>query len=181
MEKAAITPIRLTYTATAEDLTHAYQRYNRTLLRSGRTLLALVVTLALVAIALRFAMPKEPLAAACIFAVAAAGGLIGPLVMIRWRVPVLARRIYAQQRDLHEALTVQADPEVLATQSEVGESRTPWSHYIRWVEDDEIILLYRSDALFQFIPKRVLDAAQVEALRTFAAAAGVQAAFRRSG
>lgn len=47
-----------------------------------------------------------------------------------------------------------------------------------------MILFYQSDALFQFIPKRVLSDADTKALRRLASAAdlaGAQAALRRSG
>ena len=35
---------------------------------------------------------------------------------------------------------------------------TPWSRYVAWAQDGNVILLYRSDMLYQFVPLRAVDA-----------------------
>ena len=42
-----------------------------------------------------------------------------------------------------------------------------WADYVKRRENDAVILLYHSDPLFQFLPKRAFDAAQLASLRTF--------------
>lgn len=176
--------VAVTFTPTVDDLVAAYQRHHWALFRGRKTRVALAVSLSVVAIALGVLIEDDPVATAAILLASLIGGLLLPSTMIRWRVPVVARRIYAQQRGLHDEIHVAADAAGIAARSARMEGQTPWSHYLRWREDRRVILLYQSDALFQFVPKRALSEAQVATLRGFAAAAGVagsQAALRRSG
>ena len=112
---------------------------------------------------------------------ALAGGLLFPLAMIRWRVPVAARRIYRQQRGLRQEVTLAWTREELAIQTALGQARLPWADYIRWREDRNIVLLFQSDAIFQMLPKRVLSPAALGELRACAEAAGVPGAARPRG
>ncbi|WP_375462821.1 YcxB family protein [uncultured Methylobacterium sp.] len=166
--------VAVTFSATVEDVVAAYQRHHWALFRSRKTLVALVATLSIVALALAILIGDDPMAVAVILLASLLGGLALPPIMIRWRVPVVARRIYAQQRGLHDEIRVHADAFGIGVRSATVEGRTPWSHYLRWREDRRVILLYQSDALFQFIPKRVLSEAEIATLRGLAAAAGLR-------
>ena len=165
------------FTPTADDLAAAYRRQHLARLWSWASLVSGVTALLLVAAFLVLAAAEMPLSVkGTILACAILGGLLVPLAMIRWRVPALARRIYRQQRTLHGEVTVEWDAAGLRSVTEAGESRIPWANYHRWREDAAVILLYHSDVVFQFIPKRALTAAQATALRGLVAAAGVRGA-----
>lgn len=103
-----------------------------------------------------------------VLAAALAGGTLTPMAILRWRVPRVARRIYHQQRNLHRDLTLAWDDDELRYTWAKGHSRSAFADYLRWAENRDIILLFHSDTLFQFIPKRVLDHAQIEDLRSIA-------------
>ena len=167
------------FTPTPEDLTTAYRRQALARLWSWASLISVTVTLLIVGGFLLFVATDIPVPVRwVILGCAAAGGLGVPLFMIRWRIPVMARRIYKQQRALHDEITVGWDAAGLHTRTGMGDARLPWAAYHRWREDTAVILRYQSDLLFQFIPKRVVTAAQVGALRGYAAAAGVRGADR---
>jgi hypothetical protein len=100
---------------------------------------------------------------------------------VRWLVgrvsiPRLARRIHAQQRNLWEEVEASWDERGLRLRTGSGEVRTPWADYRRWREDEEVVLLFHSDLLFQILPKRALEAEAVAGLRQLAAAARVPGA-----
>ncbi len=159
--------VHVVFTPTEADTIAAYRRHNLALFWSRRLLVALVVSLALVAGFVAVMLPGDLFGMGLILSVAALGGVLVPAAMIRWRLPAAAKRIHAQQRDLQRAITLIADADGLRTETETGHSRTPWPDYLRWREDERVILLYRSDALFQFIPTRILDTRQRAAMRAF--------------
>ena len=103
-----------------------------------------------------------------IFSGALAGGILMPLAVVRWYIPRLGRRIIRQQRGLHREIVMEWDSEELRGSSDKGHSRTAFAEYTRFAENRDIILLYHSDTLFEFVPKRVLDIAQIENLRMIA-------------
>ncbi len=92
-------------------------------------------------------------------------------------LPRRIRRIYQQQVDLQAPFSVQITPEALLFESEVGKSRRPWSDFVKWKENDDLLLLYYSDVLFTVLPKRIFtDEAQITQVRTALHKHGVQAA-----
>lgn len=183
-------PVHVAFTATAEDTAAAYRRQYLALFWSWRSLVSILVSLILVAAFVSMMFPGDLFGLTLILSLALLGGILVPVAMIRWRVPAAARRIHAQQRDLQRVVTLTADAAGLHAETETGSSRTPWSDYLRWREDERVILLYRSDAIFQFIPTRVLNAEQRVAMRAFwdagratdaGGAVQAHAASRRSG
>lgn len=159
--------VHVVFTPTADDTAAAYRRQYLTMVWSRRTLVSILVSLALVGAFVTVMFPGDLFGLALILSLAALGGVLVPAVMIRWRVPAAGRRIHAQQRDLQRAITITADAEGLRTETETGSSRTPWTDYLRRREDERVILLYRSDAIFHFIPTRILSAEQRAAMRAF--------------
>ncbi|MGU3664926.1 YcxB family protein [Methylobacterium sp. A49B] len=47
--------------------------------------------------------------------------------------------------------------------------RTPWNEYIAWAEDARMLLVYRDDTMFQFMPARACDAAFTATFRDLVA------------
>lgn len=74
--------------------------------------------------------------------------------------PGRARRVFRQQKSLHGPITFSWSEAGLHTRSESGQSEFPWDHYWGWQQDAAIMLLYHSERIYQFIPKRVLSPEQ---------------------
>lgn len=87
------------------------------------------------------------------------------LVLLWLVLPRAARRFYAQQSDLRTETHVNWDAHGLRVTAPSGDSSTPWDRFHRWLESGRVILLYRSDALFNIVLKRVMTDAQLAELR----------------
>lgn len=79
--------------------------------------------------------------------------------------PIMARRVYRQQRSLQGGIALSWTDEELQFDTEYGQFAMPWSHFARWAEDKHTFLLFESDRLYRIIPKRVLDADTERSLR----------------
>ncbi|WP_174278973.1 YcxB family protein [Sphingomonas bacterium] len=117
-----------------------------------------------------------------------AGGLALIAIPIGWRValsiwivPYQARRYYQQAAILRQPFTVSWDEAGLDSRTPRSTSTTPWDGYIGRREDSLTMLFFQTDALYQFLPKHALTAAQVARLRDLAAAVPERryASFRR--
>lgn len=168
------------YVTTAEDTADAYRLHNLARFWSWQTAAALGLTLMIGAIMFTALHAGWRWTAGGLVA-CAAGGIAFSRAMVQWYVPVVARRVYHQQKHLQDELTVTWDMQGLRVVTPNSDSRTPWSHYLRWREDARVVLLYQSDALFQFIPKRVLSMEEVASLRAHAVAAPMAAAVGADG
>ena len=68
-------------------------------------------------------------------------------------LPWKTRRMYRQQKALQRELTYRFDDSSVFASNENGESTTPWEDYLKWKQNDQMILLYLSDCLYQMIPR----------------------------
>ena len=101
------------------------------------------------------------------------GGIIGELVSSFGVLPRKARRLHSQQKDLAFPFTYTWDSEFLECKGISGQARRPWTNYVRVKENNEFILLYHADNLFEVFPKRWFsNQAQMEEFRRFAKRAG---------
>ena len=115
-------------------------------------------------------------------AVAAVGVVVSSSVAVAAILvitPFTARRTFRLQRNLHDRFGVTWDAAGMSTETPRGRSTMAWGDYVRWRENGSVVLLYHSDNLFQFLPKRVLDVVQVDDMRAHAAAAGLKGAAGR--
>lgn len=87
--------------------------------------------------------------------------------------PITARRVFRQQRSLQGEMTLSWSEAGLHVQSEYGAFEIPWSHFVRWTEDQHSFLLFESDRLYRVVPKRVLTSDQQQDLRTYLGRIGV--------
>lgn len=157
---------------TEDDMVAAARLFGREGLRRPRTL-RLFAMLALMAFALFTALlmgvesfdgavflghlPLIVLLTALPFAVVWA--------LIAILTPRAARTTYRQQRSLQVELTYAWSDRGLAISSEYGAFEIPWSHFMRWAEDERTFLLYESDRLYRLVPRRVLAPDQQSSLR----------------
>jgi hypothetical protein len=65
------------------------------------------------------------------------------------------------------------DPPRIGVTSKNGFVNTPTEDFLKWAQNAKTILLYHSDRLFNFIPKRVMSDAFYRALTTELTRAGV--------
>ncbi|WP_422343918.1 YcxB family protein [Parasphingorhabdus sp.] len=96
---------------------------------------------------------------------AGAVALIMTLLLPIWWVPRYSRKIYKQQKDLHLETTTWWDDEKLYSGNAQGHAHLTFADMVKWRADDNIVLLYRSDQLFNFLPARIFsDAAHKNGL-----------------
>lgn len=84
-------------------------------------------------------------------------------------VPLLARRTYRQTRAYHEEWSVELTQSGSRARTSDYEHFVPWKHYVAWSETDRVILLYHSDAMFQFVPRPAVDTEAMRVFRTLVA------------
>lgn len=77
------------------------------------------------------------------------------------RLPRQSRTIYAQQKSLHGTTTVQWNEKGITFKSVKGQSSFGWDDFTRIDASNDVILLWQSDAVMNFIPARVLTDDQV--------------------
>ncbi|AYQ42184.1 hypothetical protein BLA9940_00381 [Burkholderia aenigmatica] len=76
----------------------------------------------------------------------------------------VARKIYSQQKTLHQPHTVIWRSECFIVESPTSHEEFRFADLIHWSEDRDAILLYQSALMFRLIPKRVLAEPQVAIL-----------------
>ncbi len=83
----------------------------------------------------------------------------------RYWVPRLARKTYAQQKDLRLETTTWWDDEKLFSSNEQTKAHFEFVDMVKWLANDDTLLIYRSDHLFNFLPVRVFrNNAELDAL-----------------
>lgn len=83
---------------------------------------------------------------------------------------VFARRAYAAQKTLQHPMTVSWSADGFRSTAQQGDWNNAWSDYLKWAEDDKVILLFQGPRVFNMLPKRVLTPAQVDDIRQVLAA-----------
>jgi hypothetical protein len=92
-----------------------------------------------------------------------------------WFMPRYTRRIYAQQNDLRQVTTILWDDVAYKSKSTSASATTPWSEFYQWYRGDGILLLYRSEAMFNFFPTIGEEFSQAaDAIQNHLVAAGVK-------
>ena len=65
--------------------------------------------------------------------------------------------MYEQQKELHYPYTITIDEMGIHTKNQIGEAKRPWSLFVKWREDKNLIMLYHSDVMFSMLTKRYLN------------------------
>ena len=180
---ATVEPIE--FTCTENDLLDA-QRLHHTLTLRGRRFLirtaAIAVALAGVSMIVRQKADAETLAYGLAFAAIYACVIVIAIVVTRLvTLPRAARRQFSQQKEFRGPMKVGINPAHIAVTSKNGFSNTPTEDFLKWAENGKSILLYRSDRLFNLVPKRVVSDAFHRSLMAELTRAGVpKAGFSKS-
>jgi len=115
-----------------------------------------------------------------IFASAVPPSLIGLVVppamygFCRLTIPRRARTLYRQHKTLQRPLRFAWSDEGLGYTTSTGTGSLAWRDLHRWAEGRGNFLFFVTDAMFYFIPKRVLSEAEADDLRTVAGGSGLQ-------
>ncbi|WP_447727904.1 YcxB family protein [Sphingomonas koreensis] len=72
-------------------------------------------------------------------------------------LPRRSRRIYTQQKSLHDEFEFSWDEAGFDLSTQSARSRHPWADFRHWAEGPDGIIVYQSDALFNMLPKRAFS------------------------
>lgn len=64
-------------------------------------------------------------------------------------------RMFKQQQELSAPFELELTEEEFIFKNQFGAGHLPWSHFVRWKENQDMLLLYRSDVMFNMLPKRL--------------------------
>lgn len=86
--------------------------------------------------------------------------IAGPAAIVWFVAPHTSRRIFAQQASLRQPYRLNWDEEYYRTKGEGGQAVIAWRDFFRVERNDELIVLYESQALRRIIPLRLLSTGQ---------------------
>ena len=172
-------PGEIRFTATERDYVDANRDWYRATLKGRRGLVRLgfPVLTAVVVGAILSLLDGDAAAFPWTLAVYV---LLGILVVILIHatcyltLPWQARRLFRQQKSLHQPLRFRWSSHGLDTEARTGSSHHDWADFHRWFVGRKTLLLFVNDRLFIFLPRHRLDDAAVDELRSLVAGAGVR-------
>ncbi len=94
----------------------------------------------------------------------AIGALAVTFLWLLWCIPRAAKKAYAQLFVDGVETTYSFSASGIHIANSLGTSDFKWQHITKWVEDDRLILLFRTRLMFFCIPKNQIDAAIQDAL-----------------
>ena len=105
------------------------------------------------------------LASAITGLVVACVGLLVLAAFWRWSVPRMVRRIYDQLGNEGRSTRYRFDQTELVIEDHAAGARLEWRELASWTENDQFLMLYRTDHMFYYVPKRQVDSTTLEALK----------------
>lgn len=105
----------------------------------------------------------------------ALASLFGIFLWLLWRVPNSCRKAFAQLRFDGLETQFQFDEHRFEVSNPLGKSTLEWKHICKCVENDRLVLLFRTQNSFFAIPKAQVDPVIVTNLKTCVDAAGIPA------
>lgn len=116
-------------------------------------MVALVIMIILVGYALTMLTGQDVLRWVILFLLALAAAM---LLLIFLFSPYKTRKIFYQQKELSLPFQIKFDEMGVHFQNEMGGNNRPWSLFLKWDQNEKIMLLYLSDIMFLMLPKRLL-------------------------
>ena len=84
--------------------------------------------------------------------------ILGFLALYRFYLrPYQITRAYNQHKELSSPFEMKLTDEGYAITNSYGSGKIPWKDFAKWKEDKQIILLYRTDNMFNMVPRRLLN------------------------
>jgi hypothetical protein len=80
-------------------------------------------------------------------------------LLLYWFVlrPAQIARAYKLHKELSSPFEMKLTEEGYAIQNSYGQGKIPWKDFAKWKADKNMILLYRTDNMFNMIPRRLLQ------------------------
>lgn len=168
----------LRFTPTAEQLTDAYQLHHRRV-GTGRIvgflLFALLLGIAVAAIEDFKSFGNSTIIVGVVMLWSVLILAIVHFGAIKLWLPRFARRVFRQQRDLHGEVTITWDAQAFRSETANGHGSCPWGDFHAWRRDEKSLLLYRSEAIFNFLPlNNVASRAAADTIVSHLCVAGVK-------
>ncbi len=79
--------------------------------------------------------------------------------------PRQVKRMFEQQKELSMPFEIEISEAGFGFQNANGTGLRPWDQFARWKEDGTLFMLYRSDIVFDMIPKRLLAGEEAGIIR----------------
>lgn len=159
---------KIVFTPSEDDLLAAYSLHIKRY--SSKRLIAMLIIGAIIGLALAALEGFEnPMTSAItIFSMIIWAAIVVAIIQFmipRYWVPRLARKTYAQQKDLRLETTTWWDDEKLFSSNEQTRAHFEFVDMVKWLANDDTLLIYRSDHLFNFLPARIFqNKAELDAL-----------------
>jgi YcxB-like protein len=99
------------------------------------------------------------------------GGFVGEFVQTHVLLPRKVKHLYAQYKGITTPIIYEWDADLLRGQSSTGRGERSWKDFAKVREDDNVLLLYITDELYEVVPKSWFnEAAKLEDFRGYAKA-----------
>ena len=90
------------------------------------------------------------------------------LFLFLYFLPRRWKRLYAQSKLLQAEVSYSFREDALIVESEKGNCTIQWSDYHKWKVDDNQILLYQADNIFNIVPKRIFtDSSEADMVESY--------------
>jgi hypothetical protein len=138
----------------------AFHRLNRSQSKTVDVIDMIIVCLTLLVLVITFALEENPLSVWIYYL---------PVILILLMIPVLLwvvlpltwRRIYKQDNEIKLPFTIELGEKAIQFYNEIGKTTRPWTHYKKWKENDELLILYQTDHHATPLPKRIFTAEEL--------------------
>ncbi|MCJ8510000.1 YcxB family protein [Rhizobium lemnae] len=146
----------VTLTLTADDYVAANKLFILKHATSRGTLIWWLLFVALLFLGSIFVPALSPRNApfGVLFCVGGAIVIVLPFFQYFFGASIFARKAYAAQKTLQHPMTVEWSEEGLRSTAQQGDWNIPWDDYLKWAEDDKVLLLYQGPRVFNMIPRR---------------------------
>ena len=159
---------KIFFTPSEEDLLAAYNLHIRRY--SGKRMMWMLVIGAIIGLTLA-AMEgfDDPMVSfVTILSMIIWAAIVVAIIQImipRYWIPRLARKTYAQQKDLRLETNTWWDDEKLYSSNKQANAHFEFVDMVKWIANEDTLLIYRSDHLFNFLPARIFrNKAEMDAL-----------------
>jgi hypothetical protein len=153
-------------TLTQEHHLHALRLHRR---KTVKVLVGVLLACAVIGVV---ALATDHLFSGLILVCGGVGGAISAFAQSRLTLPRQVAKIHRQQASLHAHYTYSWDEEWLSVASEHVQAKRRWSDYAKVRENEEVLLLYHSDVMFEVLPKAWFNGqAQMDEFRRLASRA----------
>jgi hypothetical protein len=138
----------------------AFHRLNRSQSKMVDAIDMIIVCLMLLVLVITFASEENPLSVWIYYL---------PVILILLMIPVLLwvvmplmwRRIYEQDNEIKLPFEIELGEKAIHFSNEIGKTTRPWTHYKKWKENNELLILYQTDRHATPLPKRIFTAEEL--------------------